>query len=72
MSNFQRCLFTATIYDLGCNQQTRTVFHLFTQPMAEVSVDIDHAYDEMFRDVTFTDLIINVLELGPSKRGLSR
>ena len=72
MSNFQRCLFTATIYDLGCNQQTRTVFRLFTRPMAEVSVNIDHAYDEMFRDVTLTDLITILLELGASKQGLSR
>lgn len=72
MSKFQRCLFTATIRDLGCNQQTLTIFLLFTRPKAEFSIDIDHAYDGMFRDITFIDLIINLMELGASKRELSR
>ena len=73
MSNFQRCLFTATICDLGYNQQTRTIFRLFTRPNAEFSVDIDDAYDGMIRDVIFTDLIIiSLLELGASKWEPSR
>ena len=57
MSDFQRCLFTVTIPNLGCNQLTRIIFLLFTRPKTEVLVESVHADDGMFQDVTYTDFI---------------
>lgn len=57
MSNFQRCLFIVPTSNLGCNQLTRTIFLLFTQPKTEFIVESAHAYDGMFQDVTYTDFI---------------